>query len=372
MPRHLTIGAEEEYLVVDHDTLALVPRSHELLPAAADELGSNVEPELNLCQIEVSTPVCEALDDIDHHLRELRRGLTAVAEPLGLAIAPIGAHPFTSWEEQRIDVARDRYQRINDVYRIVARQQVICGFHAHVGIDDPELVIEVMNRVRPWVSVLLALSASSPYWRGIDTGFASYRLQVWQRWPTSGMPPTLSGRAEYDELMASLVGIDAIEDPTFVYWYVRPSDRYPTIEFRLCDALVDVDDAVTIVGLMRALVASALVDVRSDRPETYPRAEVMEAMVWRAARYGLDGTLVDPRTMTCEPAADVVHGFVDRVAQGLDSQGDTERVRQGVRELLARGNGATLQRRQRALDRSPSEVLRLLLVRAGGTAGQPV
>ena len=163
---------------------------------------------------------------------------------------------------------------MDDAYQIVARQQVICGCHVHVGIADRDLAVAVMNRVRPWLPALLALSANSPYWQGLDTGFASYRLQVWQRWPTSGMPPELADRQEYDELVDDSTTVDAIEDATFLYWYVRPSARYPTLEFRVCDVCLDVDDAVALAGLVRALAWTCAVQHSraGPRPTCGPRS----------------------------------------------------------------------------------------------------
>lgn len=340
----VTLGVEEEFLVVDAETLELVPRSDELLPAARRRLGDEVTPELNLCQIEVGTPVCDSLDGVRRHLGRLRRGLAAAAGTMGLGVGAMASHPFTSWRHQQIDLSNDRYHRMDDTYQIVARQQVICGCHVHVGIEDPDLAVAVMNRVRPWMPALLALSANSPYWQGFDTGFASYRLQVWQRWPTSGMPPELADRNAYDELVRSLEEVDAIEDPTFLYWYARPSARYPTLEFRVCDVLLDVDEAVAMAGLVRALAWTCADQARRGRPAVSPPQQVMEASTWRAARYGLGGTLVSPITNRSEPADVVIGELLDVVAEGLAFHDDTERVVSTVKHILERGNGADRQR----------------------------
>jgi carboxylate-amine ligase len=341
----MTLGVEEEFLVVDAATGALVPRSHQLLPRARDVLGEEVAPELNLCQIEVGTPVCQSLDEVRDHLIRLRVGLHDSGERLGVAVAATATHPFSWWQHQQVDLSNERYSRMDDTYQIVAREQVICGCHVHVGVGDGDLAIGVMNRVRPWLPVLLALSANSPFWQGLDTGYSSYRLQVWQRWPTSGMPPELQSRHEYDELVRELQAIDAVEDATFLYWYARPSARFPTLEFRVCDVCLDVEHTVTVAGIIRALAWTKCQEVVEARLAIMPPREVMEAAVWRAARYGLEGSLVSPRTWKPEPAMDVVDQLLDHVRPALEAHGDWDRVSEGVQDLVGRGNGATIQRR---------------------------
>jgi carboxylate-amine ligase len=340
----LTLGVEEEFLVVDRTTGALVPRSDDLLPGARKTLGEEVAPELNLCQIEVGTPVCNSLDQVRSHLIRLRQGLGAAAEDIGIGIIAAGTHPFSSWQRQQVDVSNQRYSRMDDVYQIVARQQVICGCHVHVGIDDQDLAIATMSRARPWLPVLLALSANSPFWQGLDTGYASYRLQVWQRWPTSGMPPELQTREEFDDLVGALESIDAIEDATFLYWYVRPSIRYPTLEFRVCDVCLDVEETVAVAGLVRSLAWTCAQEALRNEEPNPARLQVMEASTWRAARYGLSSMLVSPLTLTARPAALVVSELLDYVRKGLEAHGDWNEVSDLVNRVLARGNGASRQR----------------------------
>lgn len=314
------------------------------MPAARDELGPAVEHELNLCQIEVGTDVCTTLAGARVELVGLRRKLAAAASREGCAVAALGTHPFGSWEDQQVDLRNERFRRMDDMYGIVARQQVICGCHVHVGIDDRDLAIATMNRTRPWLPILLALSGNSPFWQSNDSGYSSYRLQVWQRWPTSGMPPTLASAEAYDELVAQLQSIDAIKEPTSIYWYVRPSARFPTLEFRACDVCLGVEDTVTLAGLIRALAWTCAQRAMRDEPELSPRLEVLDAAMWRAARYGLSSTLVSPSSIKTRPAASVVHEMLDFVAEGLEEHGDAEAVREGVAAIVRRGNGAVRQR----------------------------
>jgi len=368
----MTLGVEEEFLVVDRLSGALIPGADRLLPPAREALGDDVASELNLCQIEVGTPVCTTLAEVRTELIRLRRGLGTAARQVDAGVAAVGTHPFGRWQDQQVDMASERYRRMEEAYRIVARQQIICGCHVHVGIADPDLAVATMNRVRPWLSVLVALAANSPFWQGIDTGYASYRLQVWQRWPTSGMPPRLRSYAEFRELVDQLQAIEAIEDPTFLYWYVRPSIRYPTLEFRACDVCLAVDDSVAIAGLVRALAWTCSQEVIDGVGEHSPRPEVMEAAMWRAGRYGLGGRLVSPTAMTTRPASDVVGEMLTYLRRGLEFHEDWREVSNLVAATLASGDGAWRQRAAFARHHDPHDVISYAMDATFGSVGDLV
>jgi carboxylate-amine ligase len=331
------------------------------MPYARAQLGDSVTSELNLCQIEVATPVCRTLDEVRHSLATMRHQLATAADEIGCGVAAAGTHPFGLWEDQQVDVSNERYQEMVDKYQIVARQQVICGCHVHVGIADPDLAVEAMTRVRPWLPVLLALSANSPFWQGLDTGYASYRFQVWQRWPTCGMPPALTSHADFEALVRQLQAVGAIEDATFLYWYVRPSSRFPTLEFRPGDVCAQVDDAVALAGLVRALAWTAVAEVRAGRNGPECRQEIMDAAMWRASRFGLDETLVSPLGTTVRPAAEVVAELLEHVGDGLMAHGDRDEVGALVAAILDRGNGAQAQRAAFARDCSGRDVITHIL-----------
>ena len=361
----MTLGVEEEFQVIDLATGSLVPRADVLVPAAAEHLGNEVTHELNLCQIETGTPVCDDLEDLRRNLTSSRAALAAAGERLGLGVAAAGTHPFSLWEHQVIDRRTGRFRRMEERYQIVAREQVICGCHVHVGFDDRDLAVTTMCRVRKWLPVLLALTANSPFWQGGDTGYDSYRLQVWQRWPTSGMPPRLGSAVEFDQLVEHLQAIEAIEDASFLYWYARPSSRHPTLELRPSDTCLTVDDAVTAAGLIRALAWTCARET-SDADDTRP--EVLDAAMWRAARYGLGDRLLSPRSEALLPATDVLRELVDFVAPGLEAHGDTEQVGEGVARIIRIGNGAARQRAAFRARGDGADVVDLLLEATAGVS----
>jgi carboxylate-amine ligase len=236
------------------------------------------------------------------------------------------------------------YLRLEHEYELVSREQVLCGCHVHVGITDPEVAIAVMNRIRPWLPVLLALSANSPFWHGEDSGYASFRTETWRRWPLAGPPDAFSSRAEYDQLVETLLAVQAIDDPARLYWDIRPSAKFATLEFRVADAGLTVDDTVTIAGLVRALVGTCHREVVEGHPAPSLRMELLRAAAWRAARYGLGGTLIDPGGRRSRPANDVVERLLEYVGPALSGWGDWDEIRDAVKRIEENGTGAVRQR----------------------------
>ncbi len=336
----LSIGVEEEFHLVDADTGQLCADVSAVLQHAPDR--ANVEPELLRTQIETGTSVCATLGELRAELVRARRDVVASAARAGCRVAAGGTWPGAA---PSVPVTEQpRYEAIADRFGPIAREATVCGCHVHVGVDDPELVVAVVRRSRPWLPVLLALSANSPFWRGADTGYASYRSQVWARWPTAGPPPVLRSRAEYDEVVAALLATGVMRDEGMLYWDVRASRAYPTVEFRVADVCLSVDDAVLLAGLVRALVRTCAEAQRADRPAPDVRPEVLRAALWRAARSGLRGELVDPCTGEPLPAHRVVHRLLDHVSEALAVADDTAVVEDQVRRVLAEGTGAEHQR----------------------------
>jgi glutamate---cysteine ligase / carboxylate-amine ligase len=358
----LTIGVEEELHVVDLGTGDLVPRAPEVIGAAREALGDLLTCELNLCQVETQSPVCEDLDQLAGSVAAARRVLIEAAEPLGLGVVAVGTHPFGRWQDQRVDRSRPRYRALEDAYQELARQQVICGCHVHVGVEDRDLLAVVLTRLRPWLPVLLALSSNSPFWQGHDTGYASFRQQVWRRWPTAGLPPPVYSAAEYDRVVADLVSSGAVPDASYLYWDARPSSHYPTIEVRAFDTCLDPEDVVGLVGLVRALVWTCASDDPGlvSGPPVLTRTEVIESAMWGASRYGVSGELWSPIS-GAGPAAAVVDELLLRCSPGLRAHGDEDRVTEAICRIVERGSGATLQREAAAAARSGADLTATLL-----------
>jgi glutamate---cysteine ligase / carboxylate-amine ligase len=358
----LTLGVEEEFCIVDARSGALRPCAEAVVPLAKDRLGDQVEAELNRSQVETGTRVCATLAEVRAELERLRRLLREAAAEAGCGVISAGTHPTAvAAEDSGINPSKERYRRLEREFQAVAREQLVNGCHVHVGIADPDLAIDVLDRVRPWLAVVVALAANSPFWAGADSGYASYRTEVWARWPLTGTPERLASRAEYDRLVADLQAVDALSDATFLYWDVRPSARYETLEFRMADAALGVDDAVMVAGLCRALVRTAAADAATGRPPAPLRSELYQAARWRAARYGVEGALVDLADRTTAPAADVVGNLLARLRPALEVDGDWDEVDALVDGALHGGNGAVRQRAALARRGDLDDVLALLL-----------
>jgi carboxylate-amine ligase len=260
----------------------------------------------------------------------------------GSRIAALGTHPFSNWRED--PGVSPKYERLERDYQQLAWEQIICGCHVHVGICDGETAIDVMNRVRPWLSPILALAANSPLWEGDDTGYASYRTELWRRWPMAGTPEPFASRAEFEDVVESLFATGAIDDHARIYWDVRPSARFPTLEFRVTDVCLTVDETVMVAGLIRGLVRTCHEQSRAGDPVPEARSEVIRAATWRAARYGLDADLVDVLAREAVPAGIMVDRLLDFVGPGLRDLGDWEEVSRLVKRTVGGGTGAARQR----------------------------
>jgi carboxylate-amine ligase len=363
-----TLGVEEEYQIIDPETRGLSPRGECVLRRARQTLGEDeVVPELHASQIEVLTPVCRTPSEVRAELLRLRRAVIEAAAKEGCQIAAASTHPFSHWQEQPI-YPRERYLRIMEREEQLAEEQVVFGFHVHVGIEDREAAVQVMNRMRVWLAPLLALSANSPFWLGEDTGYASYRTQIWGRLPTSGPPGLFSSLAEHDALVRALVATGGAKEPTQVYWDLRLPEKLETLEIRVADVCSRVDEAVMLAGLSRALVRTC--HERDEREEPYPRAhpELLRAAHWVASRHGLDADLVDVEAQRTVPAREIIEKLLTFVRPALEEHGDWEEISALVGETLERGNGARRQRRTyKQTDRLEDVVDMLIEETAQGT-----
>ncbi len=338
-----TIGIEEEYQIVDPVTRGLRPRAEHVLSHAQRALGDEAQPELKLSQIETATAVCGTLAEGRAALVRARRAMNEAAAADGGRIAAAGTHPFSHPTEQQV-TPKARYQGILADYQQLARELVIFGCHVHVGLSDREAAIQVMNRARVWLAPLLALTANSPFWLGEDTGYASYRTELWVRFPLAGPPLLFASRAEYDALVRALVATGSIEDATKIYWDVRLPERVETVEFRVADVCLTIDEAVMVAGLSRALVRACHERAARDEPFPAARPELLRAAHWRAARYGLDGELIDVEAERAVPAGELIERLLAFTRPALEAAGDWDEVAALTRATLRRGNGAQRQR----------------------------
>ncbi|HEU4848519.1 MAG TPA: glutamate--cysteine ligase [Rubrobacteraceae bacterium] len=338
-----TLGVEEEYQVIDPETRALCPGAEDVLRRARRTLGEDrVVPELRASQLEVVTPVCRTLSEVRGELLRLRWGVIRAAEEAGVRIAAASTHPFSHWQDQPI-TAGERYEKILDRERRMAEEQVVFGFHVHVGLSDREAAVQTMNRARLWLAPLLALSANSPFWMGEDTGYASYRTQIWGWLPTAGPPGPFSSLAEHDALVESLVATGGAMEANQVYWDMRLPQKLETVEIRVCDVCSSIDEAVMLAGLCRALVRTCHKGAEEEKPYPEVRPEILRAAHWVASRYGLGADLVDVEAGHLAPAKEVIEKLLAFTRRALEEYGDWKEVSVLVGDTLKRGNGAVRQ-----------------------------
>ncbi len=338
----MTVGVEEEYQLVDPETRALVAVAPRIV-LRAEALDLDVMEELHSSQIEVGTRVCSSLSEVRAEITAARRSVNEMAAARGARLVAGGTHPFSRWEHQPV-TETPRYEKLEESYQQIARETVIFGSHVHIGIDDPEALIGVMNRARLWIPVLLAIAANSPFWGGSDTGYSSFRAEIARRWPQSDLPHHFDSHAEYDKLIDDLVAGGSVPDASQIYWDIRPSMSYDTLEFRATDVPPSIDETVMVAGLVRALGVTCLDEIEQGAAASKPRPELLQAAKWRAGRDGLRGELIDIRTGRAKPAAELVGDLLEYVRPALEGLGDFNEVCVLVAETLRRGNGADRQR----------------------------
>jgi glutamate---cysteine ligase / carboxylate-amine ligase len=353
-----TLGVEEEYMLLDPETFDLVQHVDTVLAAmSGSEFSAHVNPELMQSVLEVATPVCRTPADVDHALRELRRYVAGVAREKGLRVGSAGTHPFSLFERQRI-TARDRYRNLVDQMQYIARRELIFGLHVHVAVGNPDTAIQVVNGLLPQLAPLLALSASSPFWRGEPTGLASSRQMVFAAFPRSGPPPRFRDYADYAEVVGQLEKTGCIADYTHIWWDIRPHPRLGTVEVRICDAVTSLEDAVALAAYCQAFVKFLCERVEAgEEIPTYHRILTTENK-WLAGRYGLEAPVMDLATGKRNriPVAALIRRTLKEIEPHARELG-SERELEGIRAILARGNGADRQLRVFNANRDIVEVV---------------
>jgi carboxylate-amine ligase len=335
------MGVEEEFHLVDSRTRRLTTRAPELLA----KLSPDYVAELQSCVVEINSGVVDNLDALRADLLHHRRVLVDTAEEIGIGVVAAGAVPLSLPAEMQVTQTA-RYLHMLADYQLLAREQLICATHVHIGIGDRDEAVAVANRVAPCLPTLLALSASSPFWAdGSDTGYASMRTLVWRRWPTTGLAAPVHSATEYDELVNALVASGVITDVGMLYFDVRPSSHAPTLELRVCDSCPSVDTVVLVAGLFRAMVAREVEAIRAGISAAVLWPTLGRAALWRAARSGLEGDLVDIGGRASRPAGEVVNELVGSLRPQLEDRGDWEMISELTRQALLAGTSSARQRR---------------------------
>jgi carboxylate-amine ligase len=336
-----TIGIEEEYQIVHPETRELTSYIQEFLDSGRVILKDAIKPEFLQSQIEVGSRICNSIVEAREEICRLRREVCKLAESKGLRIAAAGTHPFTSWTTQQV-TAGERYTKHEANMADIARQMLVFGMHVHVAIDDREVMIDVMNQVRYFLPHLLALSTSSPFWHGRETGLKSYRSIILGNLPRAGIPPSFGSWAEYRSFTDTLVETKCIDEPTKIWWDIRPNPKYPTLEYRFPDICTRVDEVVCIAALLLGVTAKLIkLRQRNIQWRGY-RRNLLAENKWRAVRYGVEGKLIDFGKRTEVPLRVLVHEILEEIDDVVDELEIRKEV-QYAHTILEEGTSADRQ-----------------------------
>lgn len=342
MKPSFSIGIEEEYQTIDPVSFDL--RSHinaEIIAKGKRQLDERIKAEMHQSVVEVGTGVCRNMQEARADIVNLRRSMVALAQENGLLLCAGGTHPFADWRVQDI-YPDERYAKVVQDMQLVARSNLIFGLHVHVGVEDRETAIHLMNQMRYFLPHLLAISANSPFWIGMNTGLKSYRCKVFDKFPRTNIPDTFTSWADYEHFINVLVRTNCIDNAKKIWWDVRPHPFFSTIEVRICDIPMRVDESLALAALIQATVAKLYKLHASNQGfRMYSRALIMENK-WRASRYGLDGMLIDFGREQEVPARDLMREYLTFVDDVLDELGSRSEV-EYITTILERGNGAERQ-----------------------------
>ncbi|HLH02376.1 MAG TPA: carboxylate-amine ligase [Bryobacteraceae bacterium] len=339
-----TLGIEEEYQVIDPDTRDL--RSHiesQIIAQGKTLLKEAVKAEMHQSVVEVGTGICQNIKDAGHELKSLRAHIVELARKNRFCLAAAGTHPFADWRKQDI-YPDERYQIIVEDLKMVARANLIFGLHVHVGIEDQETAIHLMNAARYFLPHILALSSNSPFWLGMDTGLRSYRCKVFDKFPRTNIPDTFASYGEYDRFVKLLIKTHCIDNAKKIWWDIRPHPHFPTLEVRICDVPMRADETIAITALIQATMLKLWkLHSKNQSFRLYPRALIMENK-WRAARYGIDGKMIDFGQETEVPVRDLILEYLELIDDVVDELGSREEINY-IHRILEEGTGADRQLR---------------------------
>jgi len=343
MFEQFTLGIEEEFQIVDPKTRELKSHVSEILEEGKLLLGEKVKPEMIQSTIEVGTGVCRNIKEAREDITKLRCIVSALARKKGLEIVAASTHPFSNWSEQKI-YEHDRYKLLVDEMQMVARSLLIFGLHVHVGVEDRERQIHIMNAARYFLPHLLALSTSSPFWLGFNTGLKSYRSEVFKKFPRTDIPDHFDSYQTFQRYVDLLIKMNCIDNGKKIWWDIRPHPVFPTLEFRVCDIPTRVDDTIAIAALIQAIVAKLNKLIDQNLGFRLYRRMLIQENKWRAVRYGLDGKLLDLGKQKEVPVRDLIRELVDFVDDVVDELGSRDEINH-IYTILERGTSADEQLR---------------------------
>ena len=336
-----TLGIEEEFAIIDPETRELRSHIQEILEGGKVTLKEQIKPEMHQSVVELGTEICQSVVDARAHVIELRSRLAELAGRSGLKIASVGTHPFSHWRDQLITQG-ERYQEIVKDMQQLARANLIFGLHVHVGIADREMAIHVMNQARYFLPHIYALSVNSPFWVGQDTGLKGYRLKVFERFPRTGIPDAFESLSEYDDYCKLLVKTGCIDNAKKIWWDIRLHPFFDTLEVRVCDAQTRVDDTLAIAALIQAVIAKLFKLLWRNTTFRIYRRRLLDENRWRAARYGIDGKLIDFGREAEVEERSLLNELLEFVASEADELG-THREMAHIERIMREGTGADRQ-----------------------------
>jgi carboxylate-amine ligase len=337
----LTIGIEEEYQIIDPESRGLTSYVQEMLERGRVVLADQIKPEFLQSQVEVGSRICQDLKEARAEVVRLRSELAELAASGGFKVAAASTHPFSSWLQQQVSIG-ERYTQHVERLAELARRMLIFGMHVHVGIEDKELLIDVMDQARYFLPHILALSTSSPFWHGRETGLKSYRSIVFENLPRTGLPPDFSSWSEYQRFVDILIDTGSIDEPTKIWWDIRPHPKYPTLEFRVADICTRPDEAVAVAAVIQAIVAKLIKLRQSNQSWRRYRHHLITENKWRAVRYGFDGKMIDFGRQEEVDTRQLILELLDWVDDVVDELGTREEVGY-VHTILAEGTSADRQ-----------------------------
>ena len=338
-----TLGIEEEFQIIDPETRDLRSHITEMIDEGRMILGEQVKPEMHQSMIEIGTGICNNIQEARADLIKLRRAVSSLAGSKGLRIAAASTHPFSSWKDQKI-TPDQHYAALIDEMQVLAESLLIFGMHVHVGIDDREAQIHLMNAARYFLPHLLALSTSSPFWMGTNTGLKSYRSEIFKKFPRTDIPDYFSSYSEFDNYVNLLLKTGCIDKPKKIWWDVRPHPTFPTLEFRVCDIPSKVDEVIAIAALIQAIIAKLSKLYRQNMGFRLYRRALIQENKWRAVRWGLDGKLIDFGKQTEVPVRNLILELLEFVDDVVDELGSRKEL-EYVHTIMMHGTSADRQLR---------------------------